>query len=319
MRIRVLILALTLGVLAPAVPVAEAGQPVILRDGVIVSGSMIRLGDLFTGAGESADIHVAYAPAPGKRAVLDARWLYRVARTHGLAWRPSSNRDKVVVERESVVIGREEIETQIHGALLERGLDPDTQVELSNRLFRIHIPADISSELTVEDVAYNARSRHFTAILAVGGGMASTQQYRVTGKAHRVSQVPVLARRVSRGEVIREADLEWVAMRTDHLPRNSILDAGKLLGMAAKRPLRAQRPLATTDVRAPVLVPKRSLVTIVCRQPRMTLTSRGQAMEDGSEGDVIRVANTQSHTVIEAVVVGPHMVAVVPLGQLTAR
>ena len=316
MRIRPLILALAIVV---AAPVAEAGQPIILRDMVIVSGSMIRLGDLFSGAGESAEINVAYAPAPGKRSVLDARWLYRVARTHGLDWRPTSNRDKVVIERDSVVIGREEIEAQIQSALLDRGLDPDMRIELSNRLFRIHVSTDIASELTVEDVAYNARSRHFAAILSVAGGTASSQQYRVTGKVHRVSEVPVLVRRVSRGDVIREADVEWVPMRADQLPRNTILDAEKLVSMAAKRSMRAGRPVATTDVRAPILVPKRSLVTIVCRQPRMTLTSRGQAMEDGSEGDVIRVTNTQSRTLIEAVVVGPHTVAVVPLGQLTAR
>ena len=46
------------------------------------------------------------------------------------------------------------------------------------------------------------------------------------------------------------------------------------------------------------------------RGSRMTLTSKGRALEDGSEGDTIRIANTHSNTVIEGIVVGAHMVAV---------
>ncbi len=57
-------------------------------------------------------------------------------------------------------------------------------------------------------------------------------------------------------------------------------------------------------------MPRRGLVTILYRHPRMTLTAKGRAMEDGSDGEVIRIANTKSNTVIEAVVVGAHTVAV---------
>ena len=59
-------------------------------------------------------------------------------------------------------------------------------------------------------------------------------------------------------------------------------------------------------------MPKRSLVTILYEVPRMTLTAKGRALEDGSNGEVIRVANTQSNTVVDALVVGPHTVVVNP-------
>ncbi len=52
----------------------------MLREHVVVEENVIRLNDLFTNVTERAEAPVAYAPQAGKRAVLDARWLYRVAR-----------------------------------------------------------------------------------------------------------------------------------------------------------------------------------------------------------------------------------------------
>ena len=62
---------------------ARAAEEAILKSAAIVEGRYITLGDLFENAGVRADTNVAYAPAPGKRAIFDARWLYRVARAHG--------------------------------------------------------------------------------------------------------------------------------------------------------------------------------------------------------------------------------------------
>ena len=67
----------------------SAGQAkAVLRESVSVKSKLVRLNDLFSGTGEKADIAVAYAPVPGKRAIFDSRWLYRVARAYGLSWRP---------------------------------------------------------------------------------------------------------------------------------------------------------------------------------------------------------------------------------------
>ena len=65
---------------------------------------------------DKADAAVAYAPAPGERAIFDARWLYRVARAYRLNWRPLSARQQIVVERVSQIIERSEIVDTIMAA-----------------------------------------------------------------------------------------------------------------------------------------------------------------------------------------------------------
>ena len=42
----------------------------------------------------------------------------------------------------------------------------------------------------------------------------------------------------------------------------------------------------------------------------ISLTTQGRAMDSGSEGDVIRVINTGSKKVVDAVVAGPQIVIV---------
>lgn len=321
MKILLILLVLALSVPAPpaaAAPAAEAA-PVALRQSVTVSGGLVRLGDLFVPAGDKAEAAVAYAPAPGKRAIFDARWLYRVARAYGLNWRPLSIHDKAVVARESIVIGRREIADHILAALVDKGVDADMRVELSNRMLRIHVPGDSTATVAVEDVAYDARTRRFIAIVAAPADDPAARRIRVTGRVHRVIDVPVLTRRVLAGEVIRKRDVKWIAMRGDRLQRDTIQDSGALIGKSPRRGLRAGVPVRVSDVRLPVLVPRRSLVTIMYRVRSMTLTAQGRALEDGGAGDTVRVANTQSNTVVQAVVTGANRVSVQPAGPIAMK
>ncbi len=321
MKILPILLALALSVLAApaaAAPAAEAA-PVTLRQSVTVSGTLVRLGDLFVPAGDKAEAAVAYAPAPGKRAIFDARWLYRVARAYGLNWRPLSIHEKAVVARDSIVIGRREIADHILAALVERGVDADMQVELSNRMLRIHVPGDSTATVAVEDVAYEPRTRRFIAIVAAPADDPAARRIRVTGRVHRVIDVPVLTRRVLAGEVIRARDVKRIAMRSDRLQRDTIQDPGALIGKSPRRGLRAGVPVRVSDVRLPVLVPRHSLVTITYRVRSMTLTAQGRALEDGGAGDTVRVANIQSNTVVQAVVTGVNRVSVQPAGPIAMK
>ncbi|MBT3358852.1 MAG: flagellar basal body P-ring formation protein FlgA [Rhodospirillales bacterium] len=303
------IVALCAALVAPGAPAAVPDQTV-LQESVVVSANVIRLGDLFSGAGKRANDTVAYAPAPGKRAVFDSRWLYRVARAYGLKWRPLTLKDRAVVERASTTIGRDEIESRILEALIDNGVSADVDVRISNRMLKIHVPEDAEAVIEIEDIAYNPRTRHFTSIVSAPSHNSRPQRLRVTGRVFLMREVPVPTRRVLADEIIRDTDIEWISVRADHLRRDTIMHADQIIGKSPRHSVRAGQPIRVREVRNPVLVPKRSLVTILFKKPRLTLTAKGRALDDGSDGQVIRIANAQSNTVIEATVVGAHMVAV---------
>jgi flagellar basal body P-ring formation protein FlgA len=285
-----------------------------LNEHIIVSAKVIRLGDLFTNAGDKAEAAIAYAPEPGQRIVLDARWLYRVAVAYKLDWKPLGTASQALVERDSISVPQEEIKAQILFALADQGITEEMDIEFASVLQQIYLPVGADPSITVENISYQARTGRFTAIIAAGRGV-SMERLRLTGRAFRTIEVPVLKARALKGDIIGEGDVEWVKLKSDRVQQDIIVDIHDLLGKTPKRGIRAGTPIRSADVNRPLMVEKNSIVMIIHQVPNMTLTAQGKALQSGAEGDVVQIKNGRSNQVVEAEVVGPGRVAVRGLAQ----
>lgn len=312
-------LALACALLAALAAGAAGAEPAALNESVVVTSKVVRLGDLFTNAGDFAETPIARAPEPGQRAAFDARWLYRVARGYGLDWRPLSIHDRAVVLRDGHAIDSEEIEDHILAAVSGGAFESGMRAKLSNPMLRLFVAADEEATVGVGNVTYDEQTRRFTAQVWAPADDMVAKRIRVSGRVHRMNEVPVLARRVLAGDVIKENDVTYIQVPTDRLQPNIIVEGSDLIGKTSRRGLRPGVPVSTQDVRRPLLVAKGSLVTMILRQPGMELTTKGRATEDGAEGDTIHVANSHSKTVVEAVVIGANLVTVSPRSQLATN
>jgi flagella basal body P-ring formation protein FlgA len=288
----------------------------MLNERVRVSGNYVRLGEVFRHVGDQADVVVAYAPMPGKSAVFDAQWLYNVARRYAIPWRPISLLDRVIVDRESQVIDREQIEDEILAAFMDKGLDGDLQVQSSNRMLRIHVAGGAVATVRVDELTHDPRTGRFTALMTAFADDVTAQTVRVTGRAYEIARVPVLARPIGQNQVIERGDVEWIEVRADRVQYDTVLDADELVGKVARRTFGPGKPVRASDVGRPVVVKKGSLVTMVLKSPGLLLTARGRALEDGSKGDTIRITNTSSNTALEARVIGAGKVSVDPAARM---
>ena len=301
--------------LAIALPVRATGlanidTKVSLKDAVIVEGNFILLGDLFTNAGPRADTRVAYAPKPGRRSYFDAKWLYRVARAYGLKWRPLTLKTRAIVERSSQEIFRDEIEDALTASFEDQGYRDKFEIELGNRSLKIYVAANEPATIGVENLSINRSTGRFVATMVTPANKPGAKRYRLTGRVHKLVQVPVVGRRLSRGEVIRKSDIEWINVREYALRRGYILDDSEIVGMAAKRFISAKAPITTSQIQRPQLVSKGDLVTLSLRAGQMSLKTQGRAMEAGSLGDIVRVKNSKSKKVVETRVTGKGTVKV---------
>lgn len=294
---------------AEAKPKPGSG-PVLLNDYAMVTGNFVHLGDLFANAGDKAKVNVAYAPDPGEKATFDARWLAKLAQSHKLDWRPMSRLDQITVQRESIAIGREEIEEKILAALAPHGVGAGMEAELSNRALRLHLPVDAEPSMVVEDMVFDARTQRFNAVLAAPANDPKAKRHRVSGVVYRVAEVPTASRRIMANETIGQKDIQWIRMRADRLQNDTIVRADDLIGRTPKQGLRPGIPVRLAEVRRPVMVPRNGVVIMQLQTPLMSLTTQGIAQEDGSDGDTIRIMNGKSRQVVEAVVTGPNRVAV---------
>lgn len=305
----VLVAILALAVL-PVRASETPAAPVALKSDSVVDGELVTLGDIFHGLEDKAATPIARAPEPGERIRLPARWLARVAQAYRLDWQPRSLYESVVVRRASTVVDGEVIRDAVLAVLRERGLEGELAVKLDGGEQRLRLPSAAAPTVAVTSLTYESRSGRFVAHLAAPDAEAPSVRATVTGEAVRMIEVPVLRRRVESGEVIGEGDIEWAAVRADRLARNGITEAEAVVGKTPRHGLRPDTVLRTSDVRRPLLVEKRSLVTIELKTAQMHLTAQGRAMQNGAHGDVIRVLNTKSKTALNATVVGPSTVAV---------
>ncbi len=304
---------------AASQPSAHPTAPVLLKEKVVIDGSVVLLGDLFDGLGANGATPVARAPAPGTRVAVNARWLLAVARAYGIGWRPGSRLDSTVIERASIVIETQRIEAATIGALRQRGIDGRLSLVLDNPVTRIHLPTDAEPSLLVAGLNHNPETGRFTAHLIAPAEGTPLVRITISGRAIEMIEIPVLRRRMLPGEVIGERDIAWQDARADRISRNVVRDPVNLVGKSPRRPIRAEKPVLSSELRQPVLVSKNSLVTIRLQTARMVLTARGRAMEPGAKGDVIRVVNTKSNQIISASVTASGTVEVVPGGLRAAE
>jgi len=304
---------------AASQPSAQPTAPVLLKEKVVIDGSVVLLGDLFDGLGANGATPVARAPAPGTRVAVNARWLLAVARAYGIGWRPGSRLDSTVIERASIVIETQRIEAATIGALRQRGIDGRLSLVLDNPVTRIHLPTDAEPSLLVAGLNHNPETGRFTAHLIAPAEGTPLVRITISGRAIEMIEIPVLRRRMLPGEVIGERDIAWQDARADRISRNVVRDPVNLVGKSPRRPIRAEKPVLSSELRQPVLVSKNSLVTIRLQTARMVLTARGRAMEPGAKGDVIRVVNTKSNQIISASVTASGTVEVVPGGLRAAE
>ena len=290
-------------------PLGAAAAP-LLKPAVTVRDPVIRLGDLFDGVGERAAVAIAAAPPPGSRMVLSSSWLAALADSQHIGWQPSSRFDQVVVERASREIGADEISERLIEALAERAPVASAELKLDPPRPHLTVAAADTGPLAVDGLSLDPRSGRFSAFLSVSAAGDPAERLRVSGRLVRTAEVPVPARLLAAGETIAAGDLTAATLRADRLGADTLLQKSDLVGKAPRHALRPGEPVHASDVEVPLVVHRGTLVTILLETPALRLSAEGKAMEDGGMGAVIRVANTKSSRVIDAVVAGPGTVTV---------
>jgi flagellar basal body P-ring formation protein FlgA len=295
-----LLVALAAGLLTGAAVAAPS-----LRNTVVVNGPSIRLGDLFSDAGPRAAVEIAPAPALGGRIVLDAAWLAAAAREQALDWQPKSRFEQAIVERAGQTVPLETVIAEVRQELANRLPAGQSELTLDNSDLRLIVPAGSAPLVTVDGLTFDPRSGRLTAYVAASAGDIATERVRVTGRVRRIVDMPVLTRLVAPGETIAANDIEMIALPSDRLNQSFVAAAGELVGKTPRRSIRPGEPIRPGDIQTPVVIRRGELVTVILQSAGLLLTAQAKALEDGVQGQAIRVSNTRSGKTLDAAVSGP--------------
>ncbi len=285
---------------------AGSASAATLRPFTQLEGAVVRLSDLFEGAG---DRPLGPGPALGASITVEAPQLLAIARQFGVDWRPSSSGDRAVLERPGRPLPREEAMAALRTALGPSAAD--SELEMATYTAPM-IPMAADAHPTVSQLSVDPATGRFTALLTIGAGDGPPVQSRLSGRLQEMVELPVPRRRLMPGELITARDLQVVRMRAQGARGDFVRMREQALGQAVRRPVAPGQPILLADLGRPVLVQKGASIRIVLDSPGIALTAQGVATEPGGLGERVRVLNPASRAMIEAEVIGLDQVRVLP-------
>ncbi|MGJ4947647.1 flagellar basal body P-ring formation chaperone FlgA [Bradyrhizobium sp. HKCCYLS20291] len=286
----------------------------VLRATVNVTGDIVRVGDLIENAGVAANVAVYRAPDLGTTGVLPAAQVIATLRSHQVIGVDIRDVKEVAVTRLARAIDAKEIGNAVALALEHRnglGDAAGLNVSFDQPVQDLKFDASTSGALAPTNVRFDPRSGRFEVSFELGhANGAATTKLRYTGTAIDTVEAVVLIRNLDRNEMIRAGDLQVERRPRAELGGAEPASRELAVGMQMRRPVRAGQPLKATDLAKPDLVQRDQAVTLIYQTAGIYLTTRGKALESGTEGDVVSVLNLQSKRTIAGRVSGRGQVSV---------
>jgi flagella basal body P-ring formation protein FlgA len=282
-----------------------------LKTEATVSGDIVRIGDLVENAGLAANTPIFRAPDLGQTGAVPVRRVLDAVLPHGLIAVDTRGISEVAVTRASRAIAAEDIEARIVRALTARynlGKAENVKITFDRDVRAIQLDASVTADLALARMSYDAPSRRFDATFELNtGGRA---QWRYTGQAVETIEAAVPTRALARGEVVKANDFTIERRPKAEFLSEPPAPASDVVGLAARRSVRAGAPLRGADLMKPEMVARGDMVTLHYAVPGIVLSMRGKALEAGAEGDSVSVLNEQSKRTIQGTVTAPGHVTV---------
>jgi len=307
-RLVVVSVALACGLMT--VLVSEPAAAASLRSMTTLHGPVVFLRDLFDDAGPNADRMLGPGPAPGDRIVVEAAQLNAIARKFDVPWRSVSGADRAVLEWPGRPLRLEEASAAVKAAVTGAGASDDTDIDIPGFAPPM-VPVDADVSVAVSQLDYDPNSGRFTAALSMTAETMNAMTMRISGRVEAVAAAVVPVTRLVPETLLRAEDVRAVRLRASRVPDQPVVSPDQVAGMMLRRPVAAGQPLRLTDLMRPPLVQRGSIVQVEFRDGGLAVTVQATALDDGADGERIRIQNVNSHAFAYADVIGPGRVRIV--------
>lgn len=119
---------------------------------------------------------------------------------------------------------------------------------------------------------------------------------------HIYKEVAVLAKPANAGHKINARDITFIRHDIGASSKDFYTKPSQVIGQQLKRSFKVGTLLTTDMLEAPLLIKRNDMVSIVLSRPGIKIESKGIALENGQQGQSIRVRNIRSERVVTAIV-----------------
>lgn len=278
--------------------------PIELKSYSEIDDDVIRVRDLFLNAPHHEDSVIASAPKPGDELIVRYPFLKRVVKAYGFKWRPTSASDYVLIKRTKQTISVEDIRNFIKNHLPETHLSDTIDIVFEAKLSPLLIQKNSQIPLKMNAFSYDEKTKKFTAHLILAADTGQPKTLSIRGVLTETISVPVLSRTMTRGEIISSYDINLRNIPANNFQNNIFLKKENIIGLEVRKVVAEGNFIKKNDLVHPILIRKGEVVTVEINKPGMLLSANMISMQNGVKGDIIRVKNIQSKTIIDVKVTG---------------
>lgn len=301
-------------------PVAWAAVTVTIAPEQTVNGPMLTLGAIAEVSGEDEakvkalrSLPLGTAPKPGSRLVLTrellgARMLATGTDLSGITWNVPDN---IIIIASFQIVPGIKIADAASEALIKRLNVAEDKRELELIGFSSDLNAPVGDIRLSAELPYGIRKSGPTIVnvtVSSDGRVYEKISLRYNVKVYE--DIIIAAKPIAPHEPLTTDNLTYQRTDVTRITGSYFTDISRLNGLNAKRAIATGALISDISLEKPILVKRGSNVTITARSGDMAITAFGEALQDGTEGQVIRVQNTNSKRIVAAKVVGEGLVQI---------
>jgi len=299
---------------------ADEMTMITMADHCEVNADTILLGDLaqITGSDEALNaqvrtIAVGAAPQPGKSRSINRDYVIIRLKQSGVSLTAIAFQgpEVTIVSRGSVEITAEKLERVVREFIVQNMPWDQKKVHIAD--VRITDPVRLPQGHIGYTVLPPEGGKYQGTVLipitfTVNG--ASVKKVWAHATIEVLTDVVVCTRPLGRYEIITEDKIRIEQKDLASIPSNALAAAQDVVGKRTRRVLSANAVLTADQVELPPLMKRGDLVTIIADSGCLRISARGEALERGRRGELIKIRNLSSQKEIFGRVIDGDTVAV---------
>lgn len=216
------------------------------------------------------------------------------------------------VQASRYTISKRDIEKAVSNALVKQGIAEHLTALVTSQTNAVIAQHSAPLSLAIHGLEVDTSRGAWQAEAYMVSQGKTLSTLPISGRYDTLLEVPVLVRALTNGETVEAKDLATRLMPERQLRKDTITDANALIGKSPRRVVSAQRPIRLSEVTTQMVIKKGASVEMLYTTPYLSIRSMGEALENGSMGDTIRILNNDSERTVSAKVVGINQVQLNP-------
>ena len=202
-----------------------------------------------------------------------------------------------------------DIKAQAKSAVTSSGTSLDLMVSDKRTFFKCGEPLSFSPRMENDwsTVQVNCGSENWSTVLRNNQTFQIEEEFENTFDPLK-SKTVVVRKNITKGEVLTEDHLAYSFQISDDLP-GGFTSMSEVIGRKAKFNLARGAVIKTRQLEIVYPVEKGKAVLVVADNSRLSITVNAIALEAGQLGDMIRVKNSTSGKILNAIVTGEKKVS----------